>query len=351
MRRDQSARRQRALALALVCVGPLAGCSPPAEVALAREEPRLVLDAGQPANPEAAAPDADAAVKARDRVRVINGELRTDRGSLLRGVTVAPDEYPNFVVDRALFDQLKAAGLNALHVYLENWNIATGLRVAQADTIVSLAAAAGVYVVFGLGAGSQGARGGPGQFDIEKVRSFWYYYAGRFAEQTHVLFEVHNYPEPACKGTWPTATLAMEREAYQIIRRLAPQSHILLMSYGSMPTTEALNSAVDSLTGVDWSNASIAAHDYADCVPLARHHEVIEAARLRGIPILITEVNRDSPADVSEYELARAGWVSTRWLIVSQDWTSFRHDHGPPAATWCPDFGIWPQDSAVCSPQ
>ncbi|HVR19691.1 MAG TPA: hypothetical protein VMS65_08345, partial [Polyangiaceae bacterium] len=68
---------------------------------------------------------------ARGRVQVVDGELVTDRGSRLRGVTVGSDVGLDFEIEseaeaaraliRNFFERMALeTGLNAVHVYLEN---------------------------------------------------------------------------------------------------------------------------------------------------------------------------------------------------------------------------------------
>jgi len=374
MRRDQPGSKARRVAASVLGVVALTttACSQPTEVTIAREPavdpgaeaaapPVEAGDAEQPAEEgvvdapadEAEAALYDSAVTApRARPRVVGGQLVSDRGSLLRGVTLPLDEQPENPVNAQLFEDLKASGLNTVHLYLENWTLATGERAALAQKVVELAAAAQVYVIFGLGAGpTRAMNGGSGSFDIEKVRSFWYYYGGRFADQTHVLFEVQNYPDDGCNRAWQASTMAMQREMYQVLRRIAPSTHIVMMSYGEMPTAATLTAAIDALPTVDWSNASIGTHGTSSCVTLAQQAAVIAAARARGVPLLVTELIRTGATNVGDYERGRTGWMSMRWLTLSTDWAAFKRDFGQPNTTWCPDFGAWPQDSSACVAQ
>src|SRR5205085_10290789 len=98
--------------------------------------------------------------------------------------------------------------------------------------LVSLTAQAGLYLVLGIGGGKALTTGanphpGTGWFDPEKVSSFWTLYAKRYAASTHVLFELQNTPELTCDDLIQPKTIQLERTTYQLIRSLAPDSHIV----------------------------------------------------------------------------------------------------------------------------
>lgn len=182
----------------------------------------------------------------RGRVQVRDGELFTDKGTRLRGATLGLDAAPDTVLEQALFDELShESGLNAFHVYLENNDDVTGVNVDQADRLVELTSHAGMYLLLGIGGGHL-----RDDFDLEKVRSFWEFYAPRYAARSHVMYEVQNQPELGCDGPLRAATVEMEREAYARIRELAPDSHVALFSYHATPTAAALSSALDAMAGV-----------------------------------------------------------------------------------------------------
>ncbi len=282
----------------------------------------------------------------RGRVQVRDGNLFTDKGTRLRGVTVGVDHSPDFPFDQALFDELAGtAGLNALHVYLENYRIPTGARVAQADRLVEFTALAGMYLVIGIGGGDAG-----GSFDLANLRAFWGFYAPRYGHRTHVLFEVHNLPEPGCDIPRRPETLAMQLEAHDLIRAVAPDSHLLLLSYVATPAPAALASSLDALgTSVDWSKASVAFHSRPDCVALLDLPQVLEVTRSRRIAAVSTEVTLDATAEeTSRLEASQLGWFNFHWIQQDQDLSAFREFHTAGGVSWCPDFGSWPEPAGLC---
>jgi len=289
----------------------------------------------------------------RGRVQVAGVSVVTDMGSVLRASDLPIDVMPDFPLDRQLFrDMANAEGLNAVQVYLEHWAEPTGSHVAQADTIVEEARRAGLYVILGIGGGPAGdGHPGNGWFDLEKVRSYWQFYAPRYADQAHVLYQIQNQPEPGCDGVWQDATIAMEREAYGLIRSLAPQSHIVLFSFGAVPTPALLGDSLDRVSDiVDWSKASVGMGAMATCVGTAQFVDTFAAATAHHAPISIAGMPPDDwTASALELERDRVGWTSMRWLARLPDFTSFRTEHDQASVRWCPDFGTWPENAATCA--
>lgn len=281
----------------------------------------------------------------RGRVQVRDGNLLTDKGTRLRGSTFGVDARPDFAFDQALFDEMATeAGLNAFHVYLESRSDETGVNVAQADLLVELTSKAGLYLVLGIGGGTAG-----GTFDIEKIRSFWNFYGNRYASRTHVIFEIQNIPEHTCDAPYQPETLAMEREIYAAIRAVAPDTHVALFSHVGIPTPSALAGSLDEVDGeVDWSKTSVAFHSEARCVEVDALGSTLEVTRERNIAAFISEVSQGELALSGTFEANRVGWFNFRFVVFERDFEIFRREHEDAGVTWCPDFGVWPEDSSSC---
>lgn len=290
--------------------------------------------------PEPASPD-------RGRVQVRDGNLLTDKGTRLRGATLGIDASPDAALDQPLFDELaQGAGLNAFHVYLENYEDVTGVNAAQADQLVELTSQAGMYLLIGIGGGH-----GNGSFDLAKVRSFWDFYAPRYAERSHVIYEIQNEPELTCDAPLAAATLDMEREAYASIHAVAPSSHVAFFSFHGIPTAATLETSLDALTGVvDWSRASVGFHYAPACAPSADLPDVLAIGNNRGVAAFVSEITAGATvAETGVLEAARIGWFNFHWLVQERDLELFRSEHDAAAVTWCPDFGVWPQDAERCT--
>lgn len=283
----------------------------------------------------------------RGRVQVRDGNLLSDKGTRLRGVTFGLDANgaafkfePSFVA--ALSHQ---AGLNTLHVYAENSSQPSGSHAEEVDRLVEMTSAAGMYLVIGIGGGATG-----GSFNIDKVRSFWSFYGPRYASRTHVLYEVQNVPDPGCSESYKPETLAMEKEIYMLIRGFAPSTHVALFSFIAQPSGPVLKAALDALEGsVDWSKASVAFHTQP-CAGQNNLTALLEVARPRGIAVLGSEMAfTTSYETTAQLEAERVGWFNFEWLVLNRDLTAFRDGHGAAGISWCPDFGAWPEDSETCS--
>jgi hypothetical protein len=317
----------------------------------------LAAGCGQPSLSFIAGAASDAGQVADDpgrgRVQVAGISVVTDKGTVLRAIDLPIDVTPAFPLGQTLFEDIAhVEGLNAVQVYLEHWAEDTGSNAAQADAIVDETRRAGLYAVLGIGGGPPGdGHPGNGWFDIDKVRSFWQFYAPRYKDQAHVIFQIQNQPESSCDAVWQPDTIAMEREAYSLIRSLAPLTHIILFSYGAVPTPALLGDSVDRVSDiVDWAKASVGVGALATCASTAQFIDTFSAAAARQTPISITAMPTDNWAPtVIELEKNRVGWTSMRWLAVLPDFANFQMEHAQANVSWCPDFGTWPEDSATCA--
>jgi hypothetical protein len=282
----------------------------------------------------------------RGRVQVRDGRLLTDKGTPIRGVTIGRDGKSGALpFDGSEIAALSAEnGLNAVHLYLENSAETTGLRADQADALVEMTSRAGMYLVLGMGGGKAG-----GTFDLERVRSFWTFYAPRYASRTHVLYEILNIPDTACSTPYKDETLAMEREVHELIRNAAPRTHVVLFSFIAQPTGAALEANLDALEdGVDWSQASVAFHTPL-CSGQNNVTELLAVARARGTAALASEMLYRSSFDhTAQMENEGVSWFNFEWLVRTQDMAAFREAHTAAGISWCPDFGQWPEDSETC---
>jgi len=288
----------------------------------------------------------------RDRVKVVNGKLVTDINTPLRGLTLPVDT--GWTLTQYDFDLIttiaQTSGLNTLHVYLENSTLVSGAMESEADALVALTAQAGMYLIIGFGTGTA-----LNSFDQAKITSFWQRYAARYADRTQVLFEIQNDPESTCDKPVLAATLTMERAAYKLIRSLAPDSHVLLLSTPNLTAASVLESAITSLSSdVDWSNASIAM-DVTDlkstCLPFANLSDLTDVANAHGVPLLIGQL---PPTDwgpyITQFEQAKIGWMQFTYFADpgSRDLPSYLSATSAAGVTWCPDQGKFPEDASSC---
>jgi hypothetical protein len=222
---------------------------------------------------------------------------------------------------------------------------------AEADALVSLTAQAGLYLVLGIGGGPDAPdHPGNGWFDLGKVRSFWQLYAARYAKSTHVLFEIQNNPEFPCQTPFKSETIAMEREAYQLIRGLAPDSHIVMFSTGTLPEPAVVEQALDDVSDVvDFGNVSFAVHYDQPCLDAAELASVAAGAGKKQVPLLIGQLPNDGwqPLALAAEGLS-IGWLHHRWLAPDAPLSTFQSESVAAGLSWCPDQGDFPKAASSC---
>lgn len=284
---------------------------------------------------------------ARGRVQVVDGQLLSDIGTPLRGLTLPVDTA--WALEDFDFDLMttiaETTGLNTVHVFLENQSIDTGSKVKDADGLVALTASAGLYLVLSYGGGSQ-----LGKFNQEKLSAFWTTYAARYAKSTHVLYEIQNFPEQTCEKSVQGPTIDMERETYQLIRGYAPDTHVMMFSTGAVPRLPVVEEAIDAVGDVvDFSNASFAMHADVVCTPVAEIGSVVEAARAKQVPVLISALPRTGwPAVVQAAETAGVGWFHHNWLAFDTSLDTLFTAMEGTSLGWCPDQGSYPGMPGGC---
>lgn len=272
-----------------------------------------------------------------------------DNGDLIRGVRYTT-EWTGVTLPQSNIDTLKANGLNALHLYAEAYTAgyAAGTQASFVDQVVDITRENSLYLIITIGNGA-----GNGAFNRDYVMAFWQFYAARYANETHVIFEIQN--EPYAWGPpYNTATLEMEKDAYKLIRSLAPNSPILLFSYSVMSSApDALADIAALGNDIDWSNAAIAFHGYAGASSLAQQIPAVLAA---GYPLFQTEFCT-VPWGSGTWEYNGGNYIDADLAGILErnqvSWTSFTDvtrladvvhktqiDYA--GLSWVPDFGNWP---------
>lgn len=289
----------------------------------------------------------------------------TDTGQLLRG-PFASTEWGNPPPLSAI-QQIKNFGANAIHLYGEVFDpnyvsgvpgsgTAPGYSAGRIDQMVQMTRDEGLYLVLTIGNG-----GNNGDFNYDYVMDFWSFYAPRYADEAHVIFEVQNEPH-AWSAPYPQAALDMEADAYELIRSHAPDTPVLLFSFavlGSGPAAVNDINAVSAAASVDWTNAGVAIHGYAGWEATAESAETIIDA---GYPVFMTEFaasdwgEQGSVIDVemvAELERLNVSWLTFQHVppnFISSsfnDTTKFADVIDRAGISWTPDFGTWPLPRSV----
>ena len=119
---------------------------------------------------------------------------------------------------------------------------------------------------------------------------FWTHVAPRYANHSNVFYELANEPVAYHPESYTDDDLRKQEFLYALIRSLAPETHIVLLSFANtarplVPENNPVIDVVSRLNGIDWSNASVGIHPY----------RTLSTAILLAIqahaPILITELD------------------------------------------------------------
>jgi hypothetical protein len=271
---------------------------------------------------------------------------------------------------------MKALGFNALHLYAECFDInypksgstAPGYSASRIDSVVAATRELGLYLVMTIGNGANN-----GNNNLQYALDFWKFYSERYANESHVLFEIHN--EPVAWGpsyvtaTSPAGAMNLEIQSYKTIRQYAPDSPILLFSYSVLGDTagtqaaltdiHAFNEAIFGSANATWDNLAVAFHGYAGADGTAKAVQGILAA---GYPMLMTEFGggiwgkTGGGIDVeltASLERLGVSWLAFSYVppwgvsdnVALPEVYKNRVDNS--GLSWAPDFGTWPQQRGV----
>jgi hypothetical protein len=289
----------------------------------------------------------------RGRIQIKDGTLVTDSGTLLRGAYVSIDTPWDSLPPREYITKIKKLGLNCIHLYAEHPNYQnTGDNRNKIDSLVKWTKNDSLYLILTMSGWSSGY----GNYDY--VTNFWRFYASRYKDETHLIFEICNEPYLSDYPyiiPYDSLTLAMEKAAYDTIHFYAPETHVIFMSYPFTNSDYPVIQEIKNLgAGIDWNNASIGAHGYT--LSSEENRAFIRTVKDSGYAITITE----SPC-IRFYDSAPDLYVNLAFLRVFEkefvsyvNFFSVRHMIDKPyifklkiessEIRWSPDFGIWPEN-------
>jgi hypothetical protein len=279
--------------------------------------------------------------------------LVADNGSLLRGPFVSTEG--GRLPERESLRRIRKYGCNAVHCYAEcaASGFPAGHCAAALDTLVKWTREDDLYLVITIG-------NCEAPVSAEFNAAFWTFYAGRYAGEPHVVYEIQNEPAPG-PGMAPKI-LEMEKGAYAIIRAKAPDTPVLLFSYVAFKNGPKVVQDIQGLgDGVDWSKAVVAFHGYGEtgrngCLECLKY--VLKA----GYPCFQTEfytwpwgkgvssilsagARYQDVSETGDFERLGVSWLT--FLSVNQifDDARFRSRIEQAGIAWKPDYGDWPAGS------
>jgi hypothetical protein len=282
----------------------------------------------------------------RGRVQISNNTVKTDWGTLLRGCRVSLDIWDE-TPSQADITTMKNRGLNTLHIYAEYAGSGRpgGYNYAKVDNVVNLADQNGLYVILTIGCG-----GDNGSFNQTFVTQFWDFYAPRYKDRTHVVYELMNEPQ-AWSSPYNWETLNMEKNGYNQIRGLAPNTHIMMMSY-AVPINPTQVADECANLGISWSNASVAFHGYGiDGNENNALTSLFSALRSKGIAYgACTEPsNPDDHINAVTTRIFEDNGVSYTHFMnvhtIATDNSRYYDVINYSGIRWTPDYGTWPSSS------
>lgn len=295
--------------------------------------------------------DAQAA-RGRPHLNAEGTTFVADNGNLLRGPLIATESgnLPSHTAIQAV----KNYGCNAIHVYAEapTGGYTAGTRAAVLDQVVNWTRDDGLYLIITIGSGG---------VNTSFINDFWNFYAGRYANETHVIYEIQN--EAVSYPGVSASVISAELGAYNIIRSKAPNTPVLFFSYMAFQNGANVVQDINALgTGVDWSNAAIAFHGYGQggrntCRSTMQY--VLNA----GYPIFMTEFYTwpwgmgvaniadgtsmyQHSGETGDCERLKVSWltfITTSRLTTVDD--SFKNIINNAGIVWTPDYGTWPSGS------
>ena len=301
-----------------------------------------------------------------ERPIIRNNTVYTAWGTPIRGtLSGTASEYPNDPhLKDADFNRMVNNGYNALHLYSEGTNsiYPIGVTSAYTDYLVDLAEKYGIYVILTVG----GVSGRVENYEAEMrfINEFWEFYAPRYRDRKHVIFEVCN-EYGSDKGLdWMTKAVA---ENYSKLRRLAPKTMIFVWTFANTIGVDEIPEwwikPVENQVsgGIPWTNEAIAIHSY-ECMEEGTdifggetyHRHVIKVMTGAGYPIINTEVpcrhEHSNYPDVSMYRVLEEkgiAWTGFVDCIRTGAPSYWRGQMEAAGIAWTPDYGNWPVPDAV----
>lgn len=287
------------------------------------------------------------AARGRPVINAAGTSFVTDTGTLIRGAIISTET--GNVPTLAAVQSIKNYGLNAIHCYAErsDYGYSAGAKYAALDQVVQMTRDNGLYLIITIGGGGVNA---------SFIDAFWTFYAPRYANETHVLYEIQN--EPVVRAPVAASVITMELDAYDTIRAAAPDTPVLLMSYTIFQNSAGVLTDMAALgTAIDWDNAAIAFHGYGENGATGTRNCLVNVLAA-GFPCFQTEFYLwpfgtgdfalvDDPSLYQNVEqtgdLERLGvsWLTFLPLGKIND-ERYKTPLNNGAVSWTPDFGTWP---------
>jgi hypothetical protein len=254
-------------------------------------------------------------------VRVGNGTVLTDDGSLLRMIhSYVHDHFSPYYTNIEWWRAMREVGrFNTVRVmaFLGGWPKSTqvmdlGTLLPRLDSMVDMAANEGLYLLIDNHSECCGNQ------NVANNTVFWNAVAPRYKDRTHVFYELKNEP-------WQYSGLTeYERTMYEVIRPLAPETHLVLWTIENLIHVADPLALVRSFPEVDYANESVGFHPYAT---YRARHKLCDALglsfygrepRTRQLLKLIETLKSAYPSVMTELSPNAAGAPDSGFLITME---------------------------------
>lgn len=240
------------------------------------------------------------AFAARGRVKSVDGNVRSDVGTPLRGEHLGTTLWNT---DRINSDEWYVALRDKYHMntvrllcYSEPLiragykkdTVRSFLKVEQVlpllDSAIAKTGRLGLYAIIDHHT--------IGDNDTNLAKAWWGVVASRYKDKTHVLFEVANEPVKMQARDYGVKDVEFQVTMHRFLRNLAPQTHIIHWSF--MFAAPGRYNIVKQADGrIDYSNASIGWHGGKTSFP------AVDSMKMLA-PIIMTESSEGVPDSVSQ---------------------------------------------------
>jgi hypothetical protein len=201
--------------------------------------------------------------EARGWPRVENNTLIADNGNRLRGCDffiwkLSPDktEYSMQATSyRDIHEQFNFNWVRLCCVFDHRFppHYTIDETIPRLDRAIDAAEQAGIYVCINYQECAS--------YNIGHLTEFWTRVSERYADRSHVQYEICNEPVAWTADKYRDHHLRDQETIYKIMRNNAPNTPIVLLSYAQANGPMADKAA--QLNGIDWTNAVVSFHCYA----------------------------------------------------------------------------------------
>ncbi len=294
------------------------------------------------------------AVAARGRVKNIEGNVRSDIGTPLRGEHLGTtlwntdrinnDEWYLTLRDKYHMNTVRLLCYNEplIRAGYKKDTVLSFLKVRQVlpllDSAIAKTARLGLYAIIDHHT--------IGDNDTNLAKAWWEVVAPRYKDHTHVLFEVANEPVKMQVRDYGVKDVEFQVTMHRFLRNLAPETHIIQWSF--MFATPGRYTIVNRANGrIDYSNASIGWHGGKTSFP------AVDSLKLLG-PVIMTESSEGVPDSASlERGAANYYWRVSQYESRGFSWVLLGcNGYRPGQRDFLPYMTIsWPADATITPPK